>query len=63
MIQCVRFAETFPLKANLSQNLKRKVTGFVVSNEKRSVNMFVGSDVLAKCFADRTSMYNYNFEV
>ena len=38
MIQCVRFAENFPLKANLSQNLKRKITGFFVSNEKRSVN-------------------------
>ena len=38
MIQCVRFAENFPLKANLSQNLKRKITGFVVSNEKGSVN-------------------------
>ena len=62
MIQWVRFAENFPLKANLSQNLKRKITRFVVSNEKRSVNMFVGSDVLAKCFANRTSMYNYNFE-
>ena len=63
MIQCVRFAENFPLKSNLSQNLKRKITRFIVSNEKRSVNMLVGSDVLAKCFADRTRMYNHNFEV
>ena len=59
-----KFAENFPLKANLSQNLKRKITRFVVRNEKRgSVNVLVGSDVLTKCFADRTSMYNYNFEV
>ena len=43
----------------MSQNLKRKITRFVVSNEKRSVNILVGSDVLAKCFADRTSIYNY----
>ena len=63
MIQCVRFAQNFPLKANLSQNLKRKITRFVVSNEKRSVNILVGSDVLVKCFADRTSMYNFNLEV
>ena len=62
MIQCVRFAPNFPLKANLSQNLKRKITRFFVSNEKRSVNMFVGSDVLAKCFADRTNMYNWKCE-
>ena len=25
--------------------------------------MLVGSDALAKYYADRTSMYNYNFEV
>ena len=43
----------------MSQNLKRKLARFVVSNEKRSVNILVGSDVLAKCFADRTSIYNY----
>ena len=55
MIQCVRFAENFPLKAILSQNFNRKITRFVVSNEKRSVNMLVGSDALAKCFSDRTS--------
>ena len=43
----------------MSQNLKRKITRFVVSNDKRSVSMLVGSDVLAKCFAGRTNIYNY----
>ena len=49
-----KICRKFLLKGYFVQNFNRKITRFVVSNEKRSVNMLVGSDVLAKCFADRT---------
>ena len=63
VIQCVRFAENFALKANLSHNLKRKITLliFVVNNKKRSVCLF------GVMFWRNTSptrlAYCYNFEV
>ena len=61
VIQCVRFAENFALKANLSHNLKRKITQFVDNNKKRSVCLF------GVMFWRNTSptrlAYCYNFEV
>ena len=63
LVQCVRFAENFALKANLSHNLKRKITLliFVVNNKKRSVCVF------GVMFWRNTSptrlAYCYNFEV
>ena len=63
VIQCVRFAENFALKVNLSHNLKRKITLliFVVNNKKRSVCLF------GVMFWRNTSptrlAYCYNFEV
>ena len=54
MIQCVRFVPNLALKDNLSQNLKRKS---LISLGAIKNALSGGSDVLAKYFTDRTSIY------
>ena len=63
VIQCVRFAENFALKANLSHNLKRKITLliFVVNNKKRSVCLF--GVIFWRNTSPTRLAYCYNFEV
>ena len=63
VIQCVRFAENFALKANLSHNLKRKITLliFVVNNKKRSVCLF--GVIFWRNTSTTRLAFCYNFEV